>query len=330
MRRILLASACLSFLSAAPALAQAATPAQAPAALAQAVPAAIAALAPIPQGRLTDAARPTAYRLDLTIDPAAARFSGHVEIDAVLARPARFIDLHGRDLAMHRATATVAGRSFAGTFTQIDPTGVARLTFAETVPAGPVMLAFDYDAPFEDNDLGLFHVKVQDQWYVWSQFESIDARAAFPGFDEPGFKVPFAITLRTPPGLIAVSNAPEASRTREGARDVHRFAPTAPLPSYLVAMMVGPFATLGGAVAPTAQRKTSLPLRIVTTQPNAARLAYALDGLAGYCDASGALFRRGVPVPQARPDNLADPVRRDGKRRGRPLRGPAAGARQDR
>jgi aminopeptidase N len=46
----------------------------------------------------------------------------------------------------------------------------------------------------------MFRVKVGDQWYSWTQFESIDARAAYPSFDQPGYKQPFTVTLRTPKG----------------------------------------------------------------------------------------------------------------------------------
>src|SRR5690606_12127552 len=102
-------------------------------------------------------------------------------------------------------------RTLAGTWRQVDPTGVAVLTFPEELPAGAVTLAFDYAAKFNDGPAGLFRVKVGDDWYSWSQFESIDARAAFPSFDQPSFKTPFTVTLRTPPGLMAVSNAPETA-----------------------------------------------------------------------------------------------------------------------
>ena len=68
---------------------------------------------PIPAGKLTDAVTPSAYRLDLTVDPAATRFTGHVEIDAALHAPSRFVYVHGRDLAMHALTATIASRSAA-------------------------------------------------------------------------------------------------------------------------------------------------------------------------------------------------------------------------
>ncbi len=232
---------------------------------------------PVPQGKLADAITPAAYRLDLTVDPAAGRFSGHVEIDAKVNAPSRFVYIHGRDLAVHTATATFGGRTITGSWQQVDPTGVALLTFAEPLPAGNVRFAFDYDAAFQDGPAGLFHVKVGDKWYGWSQFESIDARAAYPGFDQPGYKQPFTVTLRTPTGLMAVSNAPETGVTQEGGMDVHHFAQTLPLPTYLLALMVGPFADVAGAIPPTPQRDRALPLRIVSTQQNAGSLAFALD-----------------------------------------------------
>lgn len=276
-------------------------------ALAQTAPAAAPAAAqPVPAGKLSDAAKPVAYRIDLTVDPAKERFSGHVEIDAVLKAGGTTLDLHGRDLAIHKVVATAGGKVVSASWQQLDPSGVGRLTFAEALPAGPVTLAFDYDAAFNSGPSGLFRVKVGDDWYSWSQFESIDARAAFPGFDEPGFKVPFTVTLRTPPGQLAVSNAPELSKTQEGGLDVHRFAPTLPLPSYLVAMMTGPFVTAEGAVPPSPQRATPLPLRIVSTRQNKDKLAFALEGSKGIVTLLEKYFDQPFPYPKL--DQITTPI----------------------
>ena len=297
MRTALLATTILSLAFASPALAArgAITPV-----------AAVAAAAPVPLGQLTDAVRPAAYRLDLTVDPAQERFSGHVEIEATLKTASKFVDLHGRDLAIRKAVASVGGKAFAGSWTVLDTSGVARLTFAEPLPAGPVTFTFDYDAPFESSPAGMFRVKVGDDWYSWTQFESIDGRAAFPSFDEPGFKTPFTVTLRTKPGQVAVSNAPEISRTLENGLEVHRFAPTLPLPTYLVAMMVGPFAVLEGAVPPTPQRSLPLPLRIVSTKQNADKLAFALEGSKGIVAHLEDYF--GQPFPYPKLDQITSPI----------------------
>lgn len=279
-------------------------PAQAPAA--DGGKSAVAALAPVPQGKLSGAVRPTAYRLDLKVDPATERFSGHVEIDATLSKASTFVDLHGRDLGMQRAVATIGDKSYVGRWFELDSTGVARLVFDQALPAGPIKLTFDYDAPFQGSPSGMFRVKVGKDWYSWTQFESIDARAAFPGFDEPGFKVPFTVTLRTRPGQTAVSNAPELSKKIEGGWQVHRFAPTLPLPTYLVAMMVGPFSTVAGTVAATAQRAKPLPIRIVTTKQNAGQMQFALQGTKGIVTHLENYFGQAFPYPKL--DQITSPI----------------------
>ncbi len=298
MRSLLLAASTLSLALSVPALAD--TPA------ADNASAAVAALAPVPLGKLTGAVRPLAYRLDLTVDPARQDFSGHVEIDANLKTPSTYVDLHGRDLAMGNVTAAGGGQTFIGAWHQIEESGVARVVFDRPLPAGAVTFSFDYKAPFGSGPAGMFHVKVGDDWYSWTQFESIDARAAFPGFDEPGFKVPFTVTLRTLPGQMAVTNTPELSNTTEGGLAVHRFAQTLPLPTYLVAMMVGPFVAVEGTVPPTPQRATPLPVRIVTTKQNAGKIAFALEGTKGVVTHLESYFNQPFPYPKL--DQITSPI----------------------
>ncbi|PLK27337.1 M1 family metallopeptidase [Novosphingobium sp. TH158] len=293
MRLLLAAASTLSLALAAPALAIE-------------VPGGNAATAPVPQGKLSEAAKPLSYRLDLTIDPSKERFSGRVEIDAELKAASSFIDLHGRNLAVSKAVATIGGRTITGTWSQRTDSGLARLTFPEVLPAGKLVLSFEYDAPFNSGPAGLFRVKVADEWYSWSQFQSIDARAAFPSFDEPGFKVPFTVTLRTPKGLTAVSNAPQVSRQEEGGLDVHRYAPTLPLPTYLVAMMVGPFAVAEGTVPPSQWRKEPLPLRILSPKPNAGQLTFALENSKPIVRLLEDYFGQGFPYPKL--DQITSPI----------------------
>ena len=298
MRTLLLAASALTLALSAAAPATTAT--------ADAETQAALAMGPVLPGKLSDAARPAAYRIDLTVDPNQERFTGKVEIDAVLKSSARFIDLHGRDLKMRSAVAVAGGRRVPARYFELDSTGVARLVFAEPLPAGLVTLQFEYDAAFNSGPAGMFRVKVGDDWYSWTQFQSIDARAAFPGFDEPGFKVPFTVTLRTLPGQMAVSNAPQVSTTREGGLDVHRFAPTLPMPTYLMAFMVGPFASVSGTVPATPQRKAPLPIRIVTTKQNASKMDFALQGTKGIVRHLEAYFGQAFPYPKL--DQITTPI----------------------
>ncbi|MBU6269177.1 MAG: M1 family metallopeptidase [Sphingomonadales bacterium] len=264
------------------------------------------AVPPAPAGKLDDAVKPSLYRLDLTVDPNKPRFSGHVEIDATLQAASRYVYLHGRDLAVSKAVAMVGGRAIGGEWKQVDPTGVVLLTFPEALPAGAVTFAFDYDAGFQDGPAGLFRVHVGDDWYAWSQFESIDARSAYPSFDQPGYKQPFRVTLRTPAGLKAVSNAPETGVTQAGGLDVHTFADTAPLPTYLLAMMVGPFVEVKGEAPANAQRGGPLPMRIISTRPNAAKLTFALDNSKAIVAHLENYF--GQPFPYPKLDQITTPI----------------------
>jgi aminopeptidase N len=261
----------------------------------------------VPQGRLPDAAKPVAYRLDLTVVPEQQRFSGHAEIDIVLKAATRSLYLHGRDLQVAAATAISGGRSTAITYTEVDPLGVARLTFAQELPAGPATLVFDYDAPFGNDAAGFYRSKVGDDWYSWTQFQSIEARAAFPCFDEPGFKTPFTVSLTTKPGQLALSNAPESgSPLPVGELLKHRFAPTLPLPTYLLAFVVGPFLTVEGVAPPNSIRNWPLPLRVVATRNHAGRLDYALRETPRIVELLETYF--GQPFPFPKLDQIASPL----------------------
>ena len=270
-------------------------------------PAALAAApAPVPQGILPTTAVPTAYRLDLTVLPDQPRFSGHAEIDVTLKAATSSLYLHGRNLKVTTALARVGAAKTAATYTQVDQQGVARVDFAKPLPAGRVTLVFDYDAPFGGSPSGMYHLKIADKWYAWTQFESIDARAAYPGFDQPGYKTPFTVSLTTTSGNVGVSNAAETGVVKVGKLEKHQFAPTKPLPTYLVAMMVGPFASVSGSAAPTPERAQPLPVRIVGTQPNKDRMDFALQNTGPIVGLLEKYFGRPFPFPKL--DQIGSPV----------------------
>ncbi|MFL6620347.1 MAG: M1 family aminopeptidase, partial [Povalibacter sp.] len=260
-----------------------------------------------PQGKLPDSATPLAYRLDLTVVPEQPRFSGHVEIDVMLKNASRSLFIHGRDLNMTRAIAQSGQQQVTAKYAELDQLGTARLDFDRELPAGKITLKFEYDAPFGDGPAGLYRIKVGEDWYSWTQFESIDARAAFPSFDQPGYKTPFTVTLTTKPGYLALSNGPESGTpVKNGNLVKHVFAETKPLPTYLVAFVVGPFITVEGVAPPTAVRKQPLPLRIVATKNQAGRLDYALAETPRIIELLENYF--GHPFPFPKLDQIASPV----------------------
>ena len=259
------------------ACASAPAPAPAPSAPPQA-PALAAPAETAPAVRLPSDTRPTAEAIELSIDPAQPRFSGAVDLSIVLDHPRSVIWLHGRGLHVTRVEASPGGNTvITGSWHEQDARGLASITLARPLPAGPAQLHVEFDAAFGTNDAGLAKLVQGGAPYVFTQFEPIDARAAFPCFDEPGFKIPFEVTLVVPDGQQAIANTRELGRRAEGTQQRIHYAPTLPLPSYLLAFAVGPLDVVPVAdIPPNAIRKTPLPLRGVATHGNGGHMTFAL------------------------------------------------------
>jgi alanyl aminopeptidase len=215
-----------------------------------------------PAGKLSGVAQPVAYRVEMTVDPREAAFSGHVEIDVNLATSATGIWMHGADLDVSSVTVTAAGETRPATWTEVDPTGVVWVGFPNRVHAGGVTLSIDYTAAFDVNLAGLFRVEEQGQAYALAKSESIQARRFLPSFDEPGFKAPFEMTLIVPEDMLAIGNTPVASRAQaRPGFDRITFLPTRPLSTYLLSVAVGNFDKVSaGTIPPNAWRDWPIPL----------------------------------------------------------------------
>ncbi|MFC5996718.1 aminopeptidase N [Pseudonocardia hispaniensis] len=84
---------------------------------------------------------------------------------------------------------------------------------------------------------------VDGEVYLYSQFETADAKRMFACFDQPDLKARFRLTVTAPVGWKVVSNA-AVERTEEGPGGalVHHFATSEPMSTYLVALVAGPYA----------------------------------------------------------------------------------------
>ncbi len=266
-----------------------------------------AAAEPVPEGRLPEGVTPLAYTLWMEVVPTHERFRGRVDIRTRLDAPHRTIWLHG--LGMNVTQAEIlpeGGDPISATWEQVNDDGVASLRAESEVPAGEAILSITYDAPFDRQLKGLYRVDTGGRSYAFTQFEATSARIAFPCFDEPRFKTPFELTLAVPDDDTAIANTAPASTREQGELKEVRFAPTEPLPTYLVAMAVGPLDVVEHAPIPANDvRDMPIPFRGVAAHGQGARLAYALDHTA-------ALVRyleeyTGIAYPYGKLDIIAVP-----------------------
>ncbi|BBY15060.1 aminopeptidase N [Mycolicibacterium litorale] len=109
-------------------------------------------------------------------------------------------------------------------------------------------LVVDADCRYSNTGEGLhrFVDPVDNEVYLYSQFETADAKRMFACFDQPDLKATFDVTVTAPAHWEVVSNgALEASRTGTGPDDAaktHVFVQTPRMSTYLVALIAGPYA----------------------------------------------------------------------------------------
>jgi alanyl aminopeptidase len=269
-----------------------------------------AAPAPAPAAvgfRLPAGARPLAYRVSLTVDPAGQEITGEGEIDLERDSAGGALYLNAHELVIESASLEAAGPGAGAALplaaTAVDAHMVAftPATAGAALPAGRATLRLRWRARVRHEDtLGAFAQKTDDAWYLYTQFEPMGARRVLPCFDEPAFKVPWQLTLRVPRGQVALSNTPVVSQTDEGGLTRVTFAETPALPSYLVAFAIGPFEMLDAGAS-----KGGAPIRVAVQRGHAAEATIPVEDTAPLLHLLEDYF--GTPYPFAKLDLVPIP-----------------------
>ncbi len=191
--------------------------------------------------RLGDTVVPVSQSVALTTDPRSDTYSGSVTIELDVKHPASSFLFHARDLTITSLKLSKGTRPLEATHAAGEDGTVAVTTTPELTP-GRHTLAIDFTNKYNRTAVGLYKMTLSSgEPYLFTQFQAIDARRAFPAFDEPRFKIPYDIALTVPAQYDALANTPVASEVKTEESKTIRFARTKPLPSYLVAMAVGRF-----------------------------------------------------------------------------------------
>jgi puromycin-sensitive aminopeptidase len=247
-------------------------------------------------------------RYDLTMEPdlAAATFAGTEAVAVDVLEPVGEVVLNAAELEIDEAWLEGPDGSRLDATPSLDE-GTERLTLAlgGTASPGSWVLHLRFRGVLNDKLRGWYRSTFKDadgteHVIATTQMEPVDARRAFPCWDEPDRKAVFAVTLVVAEGLLAISNGAQLSdeATGDGRRAV-RFADTIPMSTYLVAFVVGPLV----ATAPV--DVDGVPLRVVHVPGK--------DHLAGYALEVGAFCLRwfadyyGIAYPGGKVDLIALP-----------------------
>ncbi len=245
---------------------------------------------------------PLSYKLDLNLDPSKRVFNGTIHIELQIDKSLRTLWLNTSDLSLTSIKLQAAESASTGTPVN-GGDNFTGLRFPSEIPPGHAALTVEYTGKFKfGQPSGIFGAQDNGNQYLMTQFESIDARSAFPCFDEPSYKVPWQLTLHVPAADSAISNTPVEKETTAGETKTVIFEQTKPLPSYLVAFGVGPFEYVDAGTA----GQNHVPVRIVTPKGRASEARYAAEVTATILTRLEAYF--GIPYPYNKADQAAMPI----------------------
>jgi aminopeptidase N len=223
--------------------------------------------------RLPTDVTPSHYDLAISLDLEHERFEGTETILVDLSQATRTVTLNALDIEFRDVAIDAASGDSQPATVAIDKGNeTATFTVANRLPAGPARIRIRYAAPLNHELQGFYLSQANGRKYAVTQFESTDARRAFPCFDEPAFKATFSLSLTIDDGDMAISNGHVVSDTPGPGRDRHTvtFSQSPKMSSYLVAMAVGNFACNEG-------ESDGIPIRVCAIPSKKALTSLALD-----------------------------------------------------
>jgi puromycin-sensitive aminopeptidase len=248
---------------------------------------------------------PHVYRIEIEPDVGSATFSGTVAIDVTVHETVEQIVLNAAELAISDVEVrTASGEVIGCTVSFADELEQVIFHPSSTLTPGPCTLTCRFTGTLNDKLRGFYRSTFTDDagathTIATTQFESVDARRAFPCWDEPDRKAVFEVTLTIDRDVDAYSNSPIVDIKRVGDKNVVRFSPTMKMSTYLVAFIVGEME------ATDTVDVNGVPLRVVFT-PGKRQLAdfalaigaFALRFFSEYFD---------IPYPGEKVDLVAIP-----------------------
>jgi aminopeptidase N len=176
------------------------------------------------------------YRIDLDLTDGDGKPGEHTFRSVTTVT---FDALAGADTVIDIAAGTVRSATLNGRELDVsgydESTGIALGGLAEHN-----VVVVDVDCRYSNTGEGLhrFVDPVDGEVYLYSQFETADAKRMFACFDQPDLKATFDVKVTAPQHWQVVSNG--ATVSVDGG--MHSFATTPRMSTYLVALIAGPYA----------------------------------------------------------------------------------------
>jgi puromycin-sensitive aminopeptidase len=204
-----------------------------------------------PPFRLPKYIKPKSYHLELVPDLVAQTYTGNVAIDINISKKTDTIFLHAKDLNIQNVFLRNGKNLFETKTKENKEDSTLEIKINKNIiGSATILISF---TGIIHNDLRGFYIskydyKGKEETIGATQFEPIDARRAFPCFDEPNMKAVFNLRIKTPKDLHVLANTEviEKNNMVEEMTE-YVFAPTPVMSTYLLAWCIGKFETISSA-----------------------------------------------------------------------------------
>lgn len=268
---------------------------------------------------LPDVAKPINYHVslfDLQLG-GSWEYKGIVKVDAKVTRSTKEIVLNSKDIVVQ--SAEVLGKdgnlvAKASDITYDKTSERVSLKFSQDLAPSEIVLSINFTGTMNNVMAGFYRSKYTPvgeagpgtpkegnfHYMLSTQFESCDARRAFPCFDEPNLKATFDFEIEIPKGQTALSNMPIKSERDGSNADLKfvTFEKTPVMSTYLLAWAVGDFEYVEAMTERKYQGK-SIPVRVYTTRGLKDQARFALECAHRTVDYFSEIFEIEYPLPKA-------------------------------
>ncbi|MBI2019080.1 M1 family metallopeptidase [Candidatus Daviesbacteria bacterium] len=217
--------------------------------------------------RLPAHIKPERYEIILRPNLQDFTFTGEETIFFTTDKSIKEITLHSVDLEIESMGAKIKYDKASETVS---------LIFPKPIPKGKDKIKLTFKGILNDKMRGFYRSQYTHEEEVkhlaTTQFESTDARRAFPCFDEPAQKSIFDVTLMIPSHMTAISNTVESEvwEHETGIKAV-KFESTPKMSAYLLAFIVGEFESV------EKKSENGILVRVFTTPGKKEQGRFALD-----------------------------------------------------
>ncbi|KAK5997760.1 Alanine/arginine aminopeptidase [Cladobotryum mycophilum] len=269
---------------------------------------------------LPDNIKPSHYALSLRdLDFKTWTYKGTVTIQSQVTKPTNQVILNTLELKLFNAKVLLEHTKSEQTWESTDITYNTKdqraiITFDQEIPVSQkATIVIEFEGIINNEMAGFYRSKYKpvvtpsasvprdDEWhYMFStQFESCDARRAFPVFDEPNLKATFDFEIEVPVDQVALSNMPvkETKPTKEGWQLVS-FETSPVMSSYLLAWAVGDFEYIE-QLTDRKYNGRQIPVRVYTTRGLKEQGQWALQHAPKIIDFFSEIFDIDYPLPKS-------------------------------